>query len=171
MRIIYLACLLMTLSLLGCEGQRQQEQVLQPVAFHSGDECHVCGMAITRFPGPKGEALGGQPQGVKKFCSAAEMLSWYRQPENRQANFSLYVHDMGKSEWDMPDDAHLIDAKVAFYVPAPTLPGAMGMPLASYADRQAAQAFATQHKTQVLTLEQAGDFLEQQQHAGHHGHH
>src|SRR3546814_4849150 len=77
------------------------------LAFHPSDECHVCGMVITDFPGPKGAAATAS--GVKKFCSPAEMLGWWLQPENHRADVQLYVHDMGRSHWNIPDDAHLID--------------------------------------------------------------
>lgn len=161
------------LALSGCDTSVPQQQSVTPVAFHDDDECHVCGMTITRFPGPKGQAMGGQMQGVRKFCSSAEMLGWYLQPEHRHAGLTLYVHDMAKSRWDMPDDAHLVDASQAFFVPAPDLPSAMGMTLASFADKQAAQDFAEQHNSQVMDLNQAEALLKARQDGSetHHGHH
>ncbi|WP_253264449.1 nitrous oxide reductase accessory protein NosL [Aeromonas media] len=45
------------LALAGCNDVDSNPHVYDPVAFHSGDECHICGMAITGFPGPKGEAV------------------------------------------------------------------------------------------------------------------
>src|SRR5690554_7359072 len=71
-------------------------------------------MVVMDFPGPKGQAVARD--GVRKFCSTAEMLSWWLQPENRILQLRLYVHDMGRSHWDQPDDAYLVDATQAWYV-------------------------------------------------------
>lgn len=106
--------LLLAVGLAGCGEKEEVEQALDPVAFHDSDECHVCGMIISDFPGPKGQAV--EKGGVKKFCSTAEMLGWWLQPENRLLDAKLYVHDMGRSVWEKPDDSHLIDATSAYYV-------------------------------------------------------
>ncbi|MBN7822070.1 nitrous oxide reductase accessory protein NosL [Bowmanella yangjiangensis] len=173
MRLANLVWLVPAVSLLlgGCGDKVAQNEMIQPTAFHSDDECHVCGMVITRFPGPKGQALDAAAQQVRKFCSASEMLSWWMQPENRQANLTLYVHDMGKSQWDKPDDAHLIPAAQAFYVPAPDLPGAMGLSLGSFSDKQAAQQFADAQHSEVLSLDEVVARLSAAPVAAHHGHH
>jgi len=138
--------------LTGCSDDRQQAVPLSPQAFHSDDECHVCGMVITRFPGPKGQVLDEQAGNVKKFCSVSEMVSWLVQPENRHALDGAWVHDMAQSPWDKPDDSHLVKATDAFYVPDPALQGAMGMSLASFAKRSAAENFASIQHSQVLDL-------------------
>ncbi len=99
----------LALGLAGCGDDKEAvQQTLEPVAFHASDECHVCGMVIASFPGPKGQAVA--KEGVKKFCSTAELLGWWLQPENRLLDAKLYVHDMGRSVWAHPDDEHLIDA-------------------------------------------------------------
>ena len=103
-----LLALLIGLGLLACSEPEAVQQNLAPVAFHDSDECHVCGMIITDFPGPKGQAV--DKSAVKKFCSAAEMLGWWLQSENRIGDAKLYVHDMGRSDWTKPDDSQLIDA-------------------------------------------------------------
>ncbi|MGX1174727.1 nitrous oxide reductase accessory protein NosL [Pseudomonas sp. R151218B TE3479] len=74
-----LAGLLMCLALAACDKAEPLAASEAVPAFHPGDECHVCGMVITDFPGPKGAAVGAG--GVKKFCSTAEMLGWWLQPE------------------------------------------------------------------------------------------
>ena len=45
--------LLLGLGLAGCGDQEEVRQSLEPVAFHASDECHVCGMIISDFPGPR----------------------------------------------------------------------------------------------------------------------
>ena len=152
--------LLLGLGLAGCGEQEEVRQSLEPVAFHASDECHVCGMIISDFPGPKGQAV--EKGGVKKFCSTAEMLGWWLQPENRLLEARLYVHDMGRSVWEHPDDGHLIDATSAYYVVGTTLKGAMGASLASFAQEQDAQALASMHGGRVLRFEEIDQALLQE---------
>ncbi|XKU40582.1 nitrous oxide reductase accessory protein NosL [Pseudomonas [fluorescens] ATCC 17400] len=145
--------LLLSLLLVGCDKPVAAGVGDGPVAFHPADECHVCGMVISEFPGPKGQVV---EQGVakKKFCSTAEMLGWWLQPENHHAQSKLYVHDMGRSHWDTPDDAHLIDAKTAYYVLGTGLKGAMGVVLASFAEQAVAQKVAADTGGRVLRFEE-----------------
>lgn len=152
--------LLLALGLAACGESQQPAASLDPVAFHDGDECHVCGMVISDFPGPKGEAVTAG--GVKKFCSAAEMLGWWLQPENRGRDMKLYVHDMGRSVWEHPDDSQLIDATSAYYVIGTPLKGAMGAVLASFAEEGAAQKLAAEHGGRVLRFEEIDQALLQQ---------
>lgn len=164
-----LLVLLLGLLLAACNEPETAQKSLAPVAFHDSDECHVCGMIITDFPGPKGQAL--DKAAVKKFCSAAEMLGWWLQPENRIGGAKLYVHDMGRSEWTKPDDSHLIDASSAFYVVglgASGLQGAMGAVLASFADEQAARKLAAIHGARVLRFEEIDQAVLQQAAATQH---
>lgn len=167
-----LPALLLGLLLTACGEAEQRVQTLAPTAFHLSDECHVCGMVIADFPGPKGQAVA--PGGVKKFCSTAEMIGWWLQPENRHLQARLYVHDMGRSVWDQPDDQHLIEASSAYYVAGTRLKGAMGVVLASFADEQAAHELATREGGRVLRFEeidldvlQLGAGVSDYQHAGH----
>lgn len=153
--------MLFGLLLAGCGDKEEARVSYDPVAFHADDECHVCGMIVADFPGPKGQAV--ERNGVRKFCSTAEMLSWWLQPENNILQAKLYVHDMGPSQWDQPQDEHLIDATQAWFVSGTPLQGAMGASLASFADRQAAEALAAEHDgAQVVAFEQIDQaFLQQ----------
>lgn len=162
------AIALLSLGLLGCGQEQEAQKVREPVAFHAEDECHVCGMAITEFEGPKGQSVSDA--GVRKFCSTAELLGWWLQPENRISDVALFVHDMGQSQWSAPDDAHLIDATSAWYVTGIALPSAMGASLASFADQAAAQTLADEHGGRVLRFEQIDQELLQQAASSQHGH-
>ncbi len=146
-------CVLLAL-LSACErGQDASVTPPEPLAFHSGDECHVCGMAITRFPGPKGQAFD-QAGTVVRFCSVAELLSWWQQPDNRRQVQVAYVHDMANADWQSPDDGQMIDARSAYYVPAPGRKGAMGAVLATFGSRAAAEQAAQQRGQPVMDFEQ-----------------
>ena len=147
-KVPVLALLLLLAGLVALAGCSESEQVAEkkPAAVHfeDGEECHVCGMAITGFPGPKGEVITEKQQQVHKFCSTKDMFSWVLQPENIKRDHTLYVHDMAQSEWGSPVDTALIDAREAFYVIGSKRMGAMGPTLASFADSKVADGFATE---------------------------
>ena len=142
----------MLILLAGCGETEQSGSQLGPVAFHPDDECHVCGMIVTDFPGPKGQAVGRD--GAHVFCSTAELVGWWLQPENQVAGAHLYVHDMAQGSWERPDDDHLIDATTAWYVAGTELKGAMGATLASFAEEAAARELAAEHGGRVLRFEE-----------------
>ena len=147
---------ILVLALAGLVACSETEEVAaekpDPVHFESGDECHVCGMVITRFPGPKGEAITERDQSVRKFCSTREMLAWVLQPENVNREHTLYVHDMAETSWEAPDDTALIDAREAWFVAGSGQNGAMGPTLASFAVKSEAEAFASDHGGEVLAF-------------------
>lgn len=138
--------------LAGCDGVQQSGTELLARSFHPDDECHVCGMVVTDFPGPKGQAVGRD--GTRVFCSTAELIGWWLQPENRVAGSRLFVHDMAHGSWEHPDDEHLIDASAAWYVAGTRLKGAMGATLASFASEADARALAAEQDGRVLRFDE-----------------
>ncbi|MGF6487828.1 nitrous oxide reductase accessory protein NosL [Pseudomonas frederiksbergensis] len=163
------AGLMVCLLLAACDKPIQATYSDAAAAFHPSDECHVCGMIIDGFPGPKGEVV--ERSGIKKFCSTAEMIGWWLQPENHHGEARLYVHDMGRSPWNAPNDSHLIDAKDAFYVVGTQLKGAMGVVLASFSSQQAAQKLAADQGGRVLRFSEIDQAVLQQQPAMSHSTH
>jgi len=88
-------------SLMSCSDKTDQQQMLhKAVAMESGDECHLCGMLITRFDGPKGEVFRKETgEQVFKFCSTRDLFSYYLDPENKRNVAQIFVHDMSKMPW------------------------------------------------------------------------
>lgn len=147
----WLLVALAAFALTACSGSEEQTTAqAAPVNFATGDECHVCGMVITNFPGPKGQAITEKDQHVRKFCSTRDMFAWALQPENVNRNHTLYVHDMAETEWASPDDTALVDAREAFYVVGSERTGAMGPTLASFATGDAANDFMIEYGGKVL---------------------
>lgn len=154
--LVIITTLIVFTSLVSCSDNAKQQKVIhQAVAMESSDECHLCGMLITRFDGPKGEVfrkeLGDQ---VFKFCSTRDMFSYYLDPENQRNVAQMLVHDMSKMPWgsDSIDDKYFIDAKTAWYVAGSDKTGAMGKTLASFSQQKDAQAFADEFGGQVLSF-------------------
>jgi len=141
---LIIALTILVTSLIACSDKTEQQQVLhQAVAMESGDECHLCGMLITRFDGPKGEVFRKETgEQVFKFCSTRDMFSYYLDPENKRNVKQMLVHDMSKMPWgsDSINDKYFIDAKSAWYVAGSEKTGAMG------------QAFAKEFGGQVISL-------------------
>jgi len=150
-KLAWLLAALAVLTLTACSGEKEQIAARpEPVRFESGDECHVCGMIIEGFPGPKGQAFTEKDQHVRKFCSTRDMFAWLLQPENVNRNHTLYVHDMAQTDWQNPNDTALIDARDAYYVVGSDRKGAMGPTLASFATEDAAHGFMMEYGGEVL---------------------
>jgi len=154
LRKLFLSLLLVVA--VGCSEQSKQQQVIhQAVAIESADECHLCGMLITNFAGPKAELFRqgvtkADGEQVKKFCSTRDMFSYYLDPENNRNVTTIWVHDMSKAPWDAPDDGYFIDARQAWYVVGSAKTGAMGKTLASFSAKTDADAFAKEFGGDVL---------------------
>ncbi|MBL0711342.1 MAG: nitrous oxide reductase accessory protein NosL [Colwellia sp.] len=143
-------------SITSCSKQDQEQMIHQAVAMESGDECHLCGMLITRFDGPKGEVFRKETgEQVFKFCSTLDLFSYYLDPENKRNVAQMFVHDMSKMPWgsDSIDDKYFIDAKTAWYVTGSEKMGAMGKTLASFSEQSDATAFAKEFGGQVISFE------------------
>ncbi len=149
-----LCFMLLSLLLTGCEpGSDNRIATKQPVGFQSGDECHVCGMLIVRFPGPKAEAVVTRVDQPLKFCSTRDLFAWVLQPETAAIVQEIYVHDMAQTDWDHPEDTRLIDARTAWFVIGSERVGAMGPTLASFGERAAARAYADNHGGRLLRFD------------------
>lgn len=150
-KLSWLFATLAVFLLTACSSEEEQAVAKpNPVHFESGDECHVCGMIIEGFPGPKGQAITEKDQHVRKFCSTRDMFAWVLQPENVNRDHTLYVHDMAQTDWQNPNDTALIDARDAFYVAGSDRAGAMGPTLASFATERSANEFMKEYGGQVL---------------------
>lgn len=146
--------------LFSCSKNEEGAQSLhEAVAIESSDECHLCGMLISNFSGPKGELFRkgiteADGNSVKKFCSTRDMFSFYLDPENKRNVTTMLVHDMSKSPWDTPNDAYFIDARNAWFVAGSSKTGAMGKTLASFSMQTQAQEFAEEFGGKVLSFAQ-----------------
>jgi len=155
---LIIAFVILIISLTSCSDKENQQQMLhQAVAMESSDECHLCGMLITRFDGPKGEVFRKETgEKVFKFCSTRDMFSYYLDPENKRNVAQMLVHDMSKMPWgsDSINDKYFIDAQVAWYVAGSEKTGAMGETLASFSQQKDAIAFVKEFGGQVLNFKE-----------------
>ncbi|MCL1123730.1 nitrous oxide reductase accessory protein NosL [Shewanella surugensis] len=137
----------------GCGGETTAT-TLPVVAIGQGDECHLCGMIIVNFSGPKGETYTKTSPTVKKFCSTLDLFSFLLDPEYQYQIKEIYVHDMGKTPWQSPKDSDFIDGRKAWYVVGSSQFGSMGKTLASFTVREDAETFMRKFGGQVYVFEE-----------------
>jgi copper chaperone NosL len=135
----------LTAALAACS---KPEAALQPLAIQSGTACSLDGMILADFPGPKGQIhyASGEPD---FFCDTTEMFSIYLQPEQQKRITAIFTQDMGKADWEKPDD-HWIDAKNAWFVVGSSREGSMGPTIATFAEEKAATSFAGEYGGKVV---------------------
>ncbi len=149
-----LSLLLFILMLTACgETPSDLKLAQQAMTIERSDECHLCGMIITGFSGPKGQLYKRGSEQNLKFCSTRDMFSYLLDPEHQHAIQTVYVHDMAVTPWDTPDDELYIDARTAFYVVGHSQKGAMGPTLASFSKHAVANTFIQEFGGQLYQFE------------------
>ncbi|MBN8504414.1 MAG: nitrous oxide reductase accessory protein NosL [Burkholderiales bacterium] len=144
---------------LGCAGMAMFSALLPGCAredgpataqdFSDATACALDGMLLAEYPGPKAQIHHQGDAKPQFLCDPVEMFSLLLRPEQVKAVRAAFVQDMEKTDWERPRQAW-IDAKTAFYVRDSRLMGAMGPTFASFARREAAEAFAKTHGGQLL---------------------
>lgn len=152
--IIAVGVSLLTTILSGCDKSERTSQTLPPIAIHQGDECHVCGMIITNYPGPKGELYTRGQKQPYKYCSTRDLFSHLLQPEVKIAATQIYVHDMAATDWEKPGNDAFVDARSAWYVIEQPMKGAMGPTLASFAKKIDAENFVQQYGGRIISFDE-----------------
>ncbi len=138
--------------LLGACGKSEQAP-RPPVAIRADDVCYLCGMTISQYPGPRGEAYLRDDPRIYKFGSTGDLLTWALQPDIKNRVAAIYVQDMGATSWRHPR-GHFIDARHAWYVVGSSRDGAMGPTLASFAHQVAARDFAHRYGGRVINYKE-----------------
>lgn len=139
----------------GCD--KPDQPTFAPVlkTISAADECHVCGMEIINYPGPKAQAFIRHQDTPLKFCSTVDLFGWLLQPDTPAILHSAYVHDMGAaSAWNKPSDEHFVNVQQAWYVIGHNKSGAMGPTLASFQEKQAAEEFIKQQGGRILHFDE-----------------
>ncbi len=156
-RILAAAALALMIAIIllgGCDKSEQTATPLPPVSIEQGDECHVCGMIISNFPGPKGEAYQHGAKVPLKFCSTRDLFTYLLQPENLVSVTQIYVHDMGEASWEHPADDAFVEGRSAWFVADHSRKGAMGPTLASFSKVEDARAFADEYGGRLLRFDE-----------------
>jgi copper chaperone NosL len=143
-KLSILALVISSISLTACNEDPTEQIINQAVAIEKSDGCHLCGMIIEGFPGPKGQLFNKTSYISHKFCSTRDLFGFLLQPENVRQVKEVYVHDMGKTPWQKPTDEFFINAKDAWFIIGSSKNGAMGETIASFSQQNDAKAFSTE---------------------------
>lgn len=129
-----------------------EETTARPEPITTGTACSMDGMILADFPGPKGQIhyASGEPD---FFCDTPELFSIYLQPEQQKRITGIFTQDMGKTDWEKPQD-NWIDARKAWFVLGSSKTGSMGPTLAAFAEQKAAETFAGEYGGKVLRFEE-----------------
>lgn len=153
MRALLPILTLIALLLAGCNNATDSAETTPPQPITDNDICHVCGMFITEFEGPKSQAFMENHSESHKFCSTLEMFVFLQQPENQTQLLQAYVHDMGVTPWTAPEDDAFILAADAWYVVGHDQRGSMGHTLAPFSTRELATQFIQIHGGELLVYD------------------
>ncbi len=138
----------LTAAALGACGKSETTTDVAPIEITQSTSCTLDGMLLADYPGPKAQIhYAGQPD-PEFFCDTVEMFNVYLKPEQVRTVRGLFVQDMGKTDWDQPQD-HWIDAKSAIYVHGSKRRGSMGPTIASFALEADAAKFAAEYGGKV----------------------
>ncbi len=148
--VLRLASAVIACLILSACGKESTEVAHKPHPFHEHDRCHICGMAILRYEGPKSEIFIKNVEEPVKFCSVRDGFTFALQPENQRRLEAFFVHDMGSAQWEKPQDSALVNARDAYFVYGSKILGVMGDEPIPFADEKAAEAFARENGGRVL---------------------
>ncbi|MBY5920640.1 nitrous oxide reductase accessory protein NosL [Ferrimonas balearica] len=133
------------------------------------DRCHLCGMVLVRYPGPKGVASLANEQQMK-FCSTRDLFEFVLQPDKGRQVVQALVHDMNGNNWEHPND-QFVTAQDAWFVYGSDRPAAMGPALASFSTEASAQAFADEYGGRLFRFDEITLELLNSHKGAHHGGH
>lgn len=138
---------LATAALSAC-GKSETTTNVAPIEITQSTSCTLDGMLLADYPGPKAQIHYAGQQDPEFFCDTVEMFNVYLKPEQVRTVRGLFVQDMGKTDWEQPQD-HWIDAKSAFYVHGSKRRGSMGPTIGSFALEADAAKFAAEYGGKV----------------------
>ena len=150
---IVVSLIVMTMSVAsGACGSRQGDAAVAPQEIARGTACALDGMLLADYPGPKAQIFYAGASQPDFFCDLVEMFHVYLKPEQVRTVREIYVHDMGKADWDRPA-GHWTDARTAFFVLDSKRPGSMGPTIASFALESDARAFVDRYGGRIVAFD------------------
>ena len=88
------AAALAAVLLAGC-GDEASKKTYSPVPFTKHDRCHLCGMVLAHYEGPKAQIIiKGAEDTPLMFCSGRDAFTYALQPENQRRLLAFFIHDL-----------------------------------------------------------------------------
>jgi copper chaperone NosL len=136
----------------GC-AREQTDATVTPVEITRATASALDGMLLADYPGPKGQVHYAGQSEPEFYCNTRDLLYVHLAPETLRKVRAVFVQDMARADWDEPQ-GHWIEARSAWFVAGSSRRGSMGPTLASFAARDAAEAFAEQWGGRVLHFDE-----------------
>ncbi len=152
LRFAGLAALGFAGGLAGCDSGGSG-QARGPAEIGPGSACHLDGMLLAEYPGPKGQILVAGLVEPMFFCDTTELFNTVLAGEQALRIEGIYVQDMGQAKWEEPR-GHWFDARQGWYVIGSKRHGSMGPTIASFAQEADARRHAADYGGKVLKYEQ-----------------
>ncbi len=133
----------------GCTNVDVEKPV--PIELTRAHSCGLCGMITVDFPGSKGQ-IHYRNGKIDTFCCTLDMMTFYLQPDSPKNIASIFVNDMGKTDWDRPK-GNWIDAKEAYYVLGGDIMGPMGEALVPFANIKDSEAYIKEHGGKIVKFD------------------
>lgn len=133
----------------GIAGCERGERPVSPAEISAGTACHLDGMLLGEYPGPKAQLHVIGRREPMFFCDTTELFNTLLAGEQVLKVQAIYVQDMGRADWEQPR-GHWIDARQGFYVLGSKRPGSMGPTIPSFAQEADAQRHAKEYSGKVL---------------------
>ena len=148
------AAALAAVLLAGC-GDETSKKTYSPVPFTKHDRCHLCGMVLAQYEGPKAQLIiKGAEDTPLMFCSGRDAFTYALQPENQRRLLAFFIHDLGKTSWETPAADALVPAASAMYVYGHGREGVMGDEPVAFTEKSRADAFIAKWGGQVYKYEE-----------------
>lgn len=151
LKLAGLASLGFVAGLAGCDSDGSQAR--GPAEIGPGTACHLDGMLLADYPGPKAQIIVAGRAEPMFFCDTMELFNTVLAGEQALKIEGLYVQDMGRAKWEEPR-GHWIDARQGWYVLGSKRHGSMGPTIASYAQEADARRHAADYGGKVLQYAQ-----------------
>jgi len=150
----FLAAALLTAAVVsGCGGD---ETAAAPEPREPTREAigHYCNMIVVDHRGPKGQIFLKGRERPLWFSSVRDTVAFTMLPEEPKDIAAIYVNDIARASWDMPEPGTWIDARGAWYAIESGQAGGMGAPEAvPFSDRAAAEAFTAAFGGRVVAFD------------------
>ncbi|MCF6282476.1 MAG: nitrous oxide reductase accessory protein NosL [Candidatus Polarisedimenticolaceae bacterium] len=118
-----------------------------PVALDDESECEACAMYVSEQPAPRGQLI--YRDGSRRFfCSVGDLLSFLTIPSSLGRAIEIWVEGMPADMAPATNSTTLqpwVNIHQASFVTGIKRAGVMGMPAISFASREDAETFISQH--------------------------
>ena len=145
------AVLSTSLVLAACDGADTTAEAPAPTQLTRDAIGYYCNMIVADHTGPKGQIHVEGREAPVWFSSVRDAVAFTMLPEEPKRLAAIYVNDMGRADWNSPEDDTWINAREAWFVVGSDRRGGMGaMEVVPFGEEALARGFAHEHGGTVV---------------------